>query len=149
MKQTRRAAAALEQDAMLRLARFERSESWQGLSPGDPVRIAGHRGGTWRFRAFVTNTSNGACWVEVSEVMAAGRRRRRPAGAPSGDEDGEPAATTMTRARSFRPELVVPLRSGRRRSEPRLPAPAPARPASPQPAPEGSAPLQRSLFDGS
>lgn len=135
MKQTRRSRQAVEQEATVRLARFERSESWQGLTPGDPVRIAGHRGGTWRFRAFVTNTSNGASWVEVSEVMAAGRRRRTTRSAP--DEEGEPAATTMTRARSFRPELVTPLEKRRRRS---APAPLP---------PEPPVPLQSSLFDGS
>ena len=123
MKQTRRLQAALERDAMLRLARFERLEEWEGLSPGDPVRISGHRGGTWRFRAFVTNTSNGASWVEVSEVMAEGRRRgRAPAGACEA-EDGAAVAEAgagMTRARSFRPELVLPLRRRRRRQPERL-----------------------------
>ena len=137
MKQTRRSRQAVEQEATVRLARFERSESWQGLAPGDSVRIAGHRGGTWRFRAFVTNTSNGASWVEVSEVMAAGRRRRASAAPP---EEGEPAATTMTRVRSFRPELVTPLKKGRRRSPPEPPAPPPPL--------QLPAPLQSSLFDG-
>jgi hypothetical protein len=137
MKQTRRSRQAVEQEATVRLARFERSEAWQGLSPGDPVRIAGHRGGTWRFRAFVTNTSNGASWVEVSEVMAAGRRRRASAPVDPA-EDGPAAATTMTRVRSFRPELVTPLKKGRRRS-----APEPPEPPAPLPAP-----LQSSLFEG-
>lgn len=144
MKQTRRSRQAVEQEATVRLARFERSESWQGLSPGDPVRIAGHRGGTWRFRAFVTNTSNGASWVEVSEVMAAGRRRRASA---SPAEEGEPASTTMTRARSFRPELVTPLKRGRRRSTPEPPEPPEPAAAPPEPAPAAAAPLQSSLFD--
>jgi hypothetical protein len=138
MKQTRRVQAALEKDATLRLARFERLESWEGLEPGDPVRIAGHRGGTWRFRAFVTNTSNGASWVEVSEVLAVRRKASAPAGDPDAPEDAPaPTAGSLTRARSFRPEQVVPLkRRGRRRR-------APAPPAEP-PAP----PVQTSLFDG-
>lgn len=157
MKQPRRVQAALEKDAALRLARFERLEQWQGLSPGDQVRVAGHRGGTWRFRAFVTNTSNGASWVEVSETLAAGRRRTRgarsfdpqasglvrigPAGAGPGREpdDSETpgaateATTVMSRTRSFRPELVTPLRRSRRRKR------AADRPEA--------APVQESLFD--
>jgi hypothetical protein len=139
MKQTRRVQAALEKDATLRLARFERSESWEGLSPGDPVRIAGHRGGTWRFRAFVTNTSNGASWVEVSEVLAAGRRAKAsvaPPEDPDADGDAPAGGGMVTRARSFRPEQVVPLkRRTRRRREQRTPAEPPA------------APVQASLFD--
>jgi hypothetical protein len=130
--------AALEKEATVRLARFERVESWNGLMPGDSVRITGHRGGTWKFRAFVTNTSNGASWVEVSEVLASGRRGRK---APAADaaEESDGGGTSMTRTRSFRPELVIPVRKpGRRR--PRRPAP-PAAPIAPdQPA------VQTSLF---
>jgi hypothetical protein len=109
----RRLQKALEKDATLRLARFERAECWEGLSAGDPVRIAGHRGGKWLFRAFVTNTSNGASWVEVSEVMASARRSA--AAVTEADGDGEGGGTTMTRVRSFPPEQVVPLRRSRRR----------------------------------
>lgn len=132
--------AALEKEATVRLARFERMESWNGLVPGDAVRIAGHRGGTWKFRAFVTNTSNGASWVEVSEVLAAGRRRST-AQVDSGDGD-EPqvGGTSMTRTRSFRPELVTPVRrSARRRQRPKAPPATPI--AEYQPS------VQTSLFD--
>jgi hypothetical protein len=132
--------AALEKEATARLARFERVDNWNGLMPGDPVRITGHRGGTWKFRAFVTNTSNGASWIEVSEVLAAGRRGRK---APAGGEGDEPdgGGTSMTRIRSFRPELVTPVRKpGRRRARrPRSPTP---------PAPVEKTPVQESLFGG-
>ncbi len=148
MKQTRRLQAALEQEAMQRLARFERVEQWEGFSPGDPVRITGHRGGSWRFRAFVTNTSNGASWVEVAEVMAKGRHASRHP-APPPDPDAElpdtGAATVAdtgtaagaTRTRSFRPELVVPFKRSRRRR--RAAPPAPQAPPGPS--------VQASLFD--
>src|SRR5579863_4081726 len=116
MKQTRRLQAALEKDAMVRLARFERVEEWEGLSPGDRVRVTGHRG-TWHFRAFVTNTSNGATWVEVAEVMAKGRHAsRKPAPAPDPEAElpdapgGVGTVAGATRTRSFRPELVVPVK---------------------------------------
>lgn len=76
---------------------LERSESWHGLRPGDPVEIAGPttRGASWRFQAFVRNTRNGAESVEVvgggpgehhvrsflpEQVFPVGARRR---GAPS------------------------------------------------------------------
>jgi hypothetical protein len=158
MKQTRRLQAALEQEAMLRLARFERVEQWEGFSPGDPVRITGHRGGSWRFRAFVTNTSNGASWVEVAEVMAKGRHASRRT-APPPDPDAElpdtdttagagagagtaavaetGTAAGATRTRSFRPELVVPFKRSRRRR--RAAPPAPQAPPGPS--------VQASLFD--
>lgn len=44
-----------------------RSQSWNGLRPGDPVEIAGPaaRGATWHFRAHVRNEKNGAESVEV------------------------------------------------------------------------------------
>ncbi|MHB8330108.1 MAG: DUF7246 family protein [Acidimicrobiales bacterium] len=46
---------------------LHRTESWNGLRPGDPVDIAGPttRGATWRFRAHVRNEHNGAESVEV------------------------------------------------------------------------------------
>jgi hypothetical protein len=118
---SRRVQVALEKEAALRLARFERLESWEGLVAGDPVKIVGRRGGSWHFRAFVTNSSNGASWVEVSETLATGGRRKPSAG---GDEEGgglvDGPAHSMTRVRSFRPELVVPLRRTRRRPGPKV-----------------------------
>lgn len=114
-------------EAKQRLARFDRVEVWQGLVPGDPVRIAGHRGRTWLFQAFVTNTSNGASWVEVSELVVA----RGEAGAEAGsgrkeaDEGGEVGKRTFARPRSFRPELVVPVRKRKRRQRAVAPAAPP------------------------
>jgi hypothetical protein len=128
--------AALSKEATLRLARFERLETWNGLVPGDQVRIAGHRGGTWRFRAFVTNTSNGASWIEVSEVL--GARRRTTKAAPGAEEEGG-SVTTVTRTRSFRPELVTPVRKTRRRRSATLRS----RPAASVDGPG----VQASLFD--
>jgi hypothetical protein len=74
-----------------------RSEKWNGLSPGDPVEIAGAaRGAAWRFQAYMRNTRNGAESVEVV------------GGAP-----GE------HHVRSFLPDQVFPL-GGRRRRDPSL-----------------------------
>ena len=75
-----------------------RSESWHGLRQGDPVEIAGPsvRGASWRFRAHVRNTRNGAESVEVV-----------------GGGPGE------HHVRSFLPDQVFPL-GGRRRGGPSL-----------------------------
>jgi hypothetical protein len=130
MKQTARVQRAMAEEAKQRLARFDRVEVWQGLVPGDPVRISGHRGRTWLFQAFVTNTSNGASWVEVHELVVA----RGEAGAEAGggrreaDEGGDPGKRTFARPRSFRPELVVPVRKRKRH---RRAAPEPAAPPAP------------------
>lgn len=77
---------------------LERSESWHGLRPGDPVEIAGPtaRGATWRFQAYVRNTRNGAESVEVV-----------------GGGPGE------HHVRSFLPEQVFPV-GARRRGGPSL-----------------------------
>jgi hypothetical protein len=44
-----------------------RSERWNGLRPGDPVRVADlpMRGASWQFRAHVHNLRNGHESVEV------------------------------------------------------------------------------------
>jgi hypothetical protein len=75
-----------------------RSESWNGLRPGDVVEIAGStsRRATWRFQAYVRNTRNGAESVEV-------------VGGASGEHH----------VRSFRPDQVFPA-GGRRRNSPSL-----------------------------
>jgi hypothetical protein len=120
----------MAEEARQRLARFDRVEVWQGLVPGDPVRIAGHRGRTWLFQAFVTNTSNGASWVEVHELVVtrgeAGAEAR--GGRREADEAGETGKRTFARPRSFRPELVVPVRKRKRR---RRSDPEPAAPPAP------------------
>ncbi len=101
------------------LGRFVRVEDWNGLVAGDVVRIAGHpaRGRHWRFRAHVTNTSNGASWVEVSLVEGPPPSRRPGArAARSGAEEPE-APARVARVRSFAPELVSPRWRGRRHRE--------------------------------
>ncbi|HXY42633.1 MAG TPA: hypothetical protein VEH29_00455 [Acidimicrobiales bacterium] len=101
-------------EAARSLQRFVRQEFWNGLAAGDVVRVAGHtaRGRHWRFRAHVTNTSNGATWVEVALVDGP-PPSRRPApqvvGSPD-DAGGEsqPAAGRVEKVRSFDPSLVTP-----------------------------------------
>ena len=94
------------------LGRFVRTEQWNGFTAGDVVRIAGHasRGRHWRFTAHVTNTSNGASWVEVALVAGPAPGRR--------DDVGErrPEEPRVERVRSFSPDLVQPRfrRRGRR-----------------------------------
>ena len=70
-----------------------RSDTWNGLRPGDPVDIAGPlaRGATWRFQAHVRNTRNGSESVEV-------------AGGPPGEHH----------VRSFLPDQVFPVGTRRR-----------------------------------
>ncbi len=86
---------------------LERTLSWNGLRPGDPVDIAGlpTRGATWRFLSHVRNTRNGAESVEVV-----------------GGGPGE------HHVRSFLPEQVFPV-GARRRGGPSL-ADAPQLPLS-------------------
>ncbi len=101
---TKRTALRTNKDkAEQALGRFVRLESWNGLSAGDVVRVAGHsaRGRHWRFRAHVTNTSNGASWVEVSLVEGSPPSRRPVA-------TGEEEVPRVERVRSFSPELVTP-----------------------------------------
>lgn len=105
----RRPSRSARQRAETALGRFVRTEHWNGMVRGDVVRISGHtaRGRHWRFRAHVTNTSNGASWVEVALVEGA-PPSRRPAG-------GEDEIGRVERVRSFAPELVSPRwRRGRR-----------------------------------
>ncbi len=91
------------------LQRFVRQEYWNGLAAGDVVRIAGHaaRGRHWRFRAHVTNTSNGATWVEVALVDGPPPAKRPIAG----EDELEGAvhlAPRIEKVRSFEPDLVAP-----------------------------------------
>ncbi|MBV8463145.1 MAG: hypothetical protein JO368_07615 [Acidimicrobiales bacterium] len=73
-----------------------RSERWNGLRPGDAVRVAGTamRGDRWEFRVHVHNRRTDDEWVEV-------------VGGRSGDRA----------LRSFSPERIypAPARSGARR----------------------------------
>ena len=77
---------------------LERSDSWNGLRPGDAVEISGPsaRSASWRFQAHVRNTRNGAESVEVV-----------------GGGPGE------HHVRSFLPEQVFPL-GAKRRGDPSL-----------------------------
>ena len=78
---------------------LHRSESWNGLRPGDPVEIAGvaGRGLTWVFRAHVRNDRNGTEAVEVA-----------------GGRPGE------HHVRSFLPDQVFPRRGRRSGAGPSL-----------------------------
>ncbi len=120
-------------------ARFVRSELWNGFVRGDVVRIAGIRGGHWRFRHHVENTATGTSWVEVDELdvpRGAGAVARRVAGA------GEHAALEsdtrlppVRRVRAFSEDRVSLARVRRRAAAPRD-----ATPQLPQPAPVASHP---------
>jgi hypothetical protein len=118
-------------DAEQALGRFVRVEAWNELVAGDVVRVAGHsaRGRHWRFRAHVTNTSNGASWVEVSLVEGSppSRRPSAPASASIVQGDAESAGVEtprVERVRSFAPELVTPRWHRRGRSRQRVDPPA-------------------------
>jgi hypothetical protein len=115
------AAARAQAQAAQSLQRFVRQDFWNGLAAGDVVRVAGHtaRGRHWRFRAHVTNTSNGATWVEVALVDGP-PPSKRPALASSGaggdsPETGPAAGPRVEKVRSFDPALVTPRWRGRGR----------------------------------
>jgi hypothetical protein len=129
----RRSAAVAKSEAAQSLQRFVRQEYWNGLAAGDVVRVAGHsaRGRHWRFRAHVTNTSNGATWVEVALVDGPPPSRRPlPEPVEAAAEPGRDGAGIVGRVekvRSFDPDLVTAR--WRRRSRAASPSP-PARPMS-------------------
>jgi hypothetical protein len=130
----KRRPGAGKKDADQTLGRFVRLERWNELECGDVVKVAGHsaRGRHWRFRAHVTNTSNGASWVEVSLVEGP-PPSRRPAVATA---EEEPPAPRVERVRSFAPELVTPRWKRRGRRATWLSADAP----------DSSSPVQQSMF---
>ncbi len=117
----RRSLAVAKSEAAESLQRFVRQEYWNDLAAGDVVRVAGHvaRGRHWRFRAHVTNTSNGATWVEVALVEGPAPSRRQPAD-PAEVAAGGPPVVELPRVekvRSFEPALVTAR--WRSRSRPR------------------------------
>jgi hypothetical protein len=122
----RRVTAKAKSEAVQAMQRFVRLDSWNGMTAGDVVRVAGHssRGRHWRFRAHVTNTSNGATWVEVALAEGPPPTRR-----PGSEEDEAPR---VEKVRSFEPGIVSPRWRGRMRAKGRLrqtteePAAAPA-----------------------
>jgi hypothetical protein len=99
-------------EAAKSLQRFVRQDFWNGLSAGDVVRVAGHtaRGRHWRFRAHVTNTSNGASWVEVVlvEGSAPAKAPAHPVANSSAEAASPSAALRVEKVRSFDPSLVSP-----------------------------------------
>ncbi|MGH9170421.1 MAG: hypothetical protein ACRD0Z_06070 [Acidimicrobiales bacterium] len=107
----RRVSAKAKSEAVQAMQRFVRIEFWNGMAAGDVVRVAGHssRGRHWRFRAHVTNTSNGATWVEVALVEGAPPARR------PGVADDE--APRVEKVRSFDPSIVTPRWRGRMRAK--------------------------------
>ena len=102
----RRPSARQRAESERALQRFVRLEYWNGFAAGDVVRVAGHtsRGRHWRFRAHVTNTSNGASWVELALVEGPAPSRRPVPGLELDESDGN--ELRVERIRSFDPELV-------------------------------------------
>lgn len=82
-------------------AKYVRLARWNGLSPGDVVRVRGERGARFVFRCHVTNRANDASWVELDEL----------ASAASSNED---VAQVIRRQRALPEERVVALPRPRR-----------------------------------
>jgi hypothetical protein len=145
----RRSVAAMRSEAAQSLQRFVRQDCWNGVAAGDVVRVAGHsaRGRHWRFRAHVTNTSNGATWVEVALVDGPppSRRPTSAASPPADDVAGTGVGTggqvsgapaRVEKVRSFDPALITPRWRGRGRVVATLLRPGSGQPAPSRPAPE-------------
>jgi len=60
------------------MADLQRSKTWAGLRPGDPVQVEGTRlrSATWEFVAHVTNSETGESWVEVVGGRTGDRKLR-------------------------------------------------------------------------
>jgi len=143
---TRRTASMAKSEAAKSLQRFVRQEYWNGLSAGEVVRVAGHpaRGRHWRFRAHVTNTSNGATWVEVALVDGPPPSRRPSSVAVEADALSATEKPRVEKVRSFEPELITPR--WRQRSRSRLLGRPVMMPAAEAPAGDALAARQPSLF---
>lgn len=106
-------------------ARFVRQELWNGFVKGEAVRIAGIRGGHWRFRCHVENVQAGTSWIEVDELDVP-RGVQLPSTAPDGyhrTDEEEVRQPPVRRVRAFSEERVLLIRPGRRRrrsAEPEL-----------------------------
>jgi hypothetical protein len=115
-RSSKRAADA----ALAATSKFRRSDLWNGFVQGDAVKIAGIRGGHWRFRCHVENLETGASWIEVAELdLPRGTVVPPTAGrAPdsSTGEDGESRHLPVRRVRAFDEERVLQLRAPRRRT---------------------------------
>jgi hypothetical protein len=98
----RRLTPSAKAEIEKRLERFVRTENWYGLRPGDPVRIKGIRGGIWRYRCHVLNSTSGASWVEVSELEPL-------AGVPVADARRDPQMATVKTTRTFAVERIIKL----------------------------------------
>lgn len=98
----RRLTPKAKAEVQKRLERFVRTENWNGLSPGDPVRIKGLRGGIWRYRCHVLNAATGATWIEVSEFEAM-------TGVPVADARRDRHMAMVKSTRSFDIERVIKL----------------------------------------
>jgi hypothetical protein len=153
----RRSVAAARAEAAQSLQRFVRQEYWNGLATGDVVRVAGHtaRGRHWRFRAHVTNSSNGATWVEVALVDGPAPSKRPALAASVGPPDdlsngARSAPPRVEQVRSFDPSLVTPRWRGRGRVATMLRATGHANRATPGADPSQTQPeelsTQTSLF---
>ncbi len=94
-------------------ARYVRVDLWNGFVAGDPVRVAGIRGGRFRFRCHVENRVAGTSWIELDELeVLRGSGRTVAAG-----DQGDPALRPQVRrVRAFAEERVTLARVPRRRA---------------------------------
>jgi hypothetical protein len=104
----RRLTAKSKAEAEKGLERFVRTERWNGLQPGDPVRIKGIKGGIWRYRCFVLNSVTGATWVEVSELEPV-------AGVPVDAARRDTRQASVKSIRTFDGERIIKLPKPRAR----------------------------------
>jgi hypothetical protein len=104
----RRLTPKAKAEAHKRLERFVRTESWNGLQPGDPVRIKGIKGGIWRFRCHVLNTATGGTWIEISELEPV-------AGVPVAEARRDNRKAMVKSARTFDVDRIVKLPRPRRK----------------------------------
>jgi hypothetical protein len=98
----RRVTPKARAEAERRLERFVRTENWNGLRPGDAVRIRGLKGGIWRYRSHVLNSATGATWVEVSELEPI-------AGVPVAEARRDMHMATVKSTRTFDSERIIKL----------------------------------------
>jgi hypothetical protein len=104
----RRLTAKAKAETEKALERFVRTGEWNGLRPGDSVRIKGVKGGIWRYRCHVLNSATGATWIEVSELEPV-------AGVPVGEARRDIEKAMVKSIRTFDVERIMKLPKPRAR----------------------------------